>query len=75
MMDRQFNRPAHIHFLVRREGYKQLVTQIFDKDCAFLKNDSVFAVKEELAVEFKPRSGDPQATLELEYNIALAGAQ
>ncbi|KAI9896915.1 hypothetical protein N3K66_007937 [Trichothecium roseum] len=75
MMDRQFNRPAHIHFLVRREGYKQLVTQIFDKDCAFLKNDSVFAVKEELAVEFKPRSGDPQASLELEYNIALADAQ
>ncbi|KFA55262.1 hypothetical protein S40293_04931 [Stachybotrys chartarum IBT 40293] len=71
-MDRHFYRPAHIHLLVRSKGHRQLVTQIFDKDCKYLKNDTVFAVKEELAVEFKPRKGDEKADWDLEYNIALA---
>jgi catechol 1,2-dioxygenase len=70
-MDRHFYRPAHIHFLVRATGYKQLVTQIFDKDCKYLENDTVFAVKPELAVEFKPRKDDSEAEWDLEYNIKL----
>jgi hypothetical protein len=32
----------------------------------------VFAVKDELSVSFAPRADDPQAKLELEYNITLA---
>lgn len=59
---------------VRCSGYKQLTTQIFDKDCEYLKNDTVFAVKEELAVEFKPRKDDSQASWGLEYNIKLGTA-
>ncbi|KFH44082.1 Catechol 1,2-dioxygenase-like protein [Hapsidospora chrysogenum ATCC 11550] len=74
MMDRHFYRPAHIHLLVRCKGYKQLITQIFDKDCKYLSNDTVFAVKDELTVEFKPRKDDPQASFDLEYNISLGGA-
>jgi hypothetical protein len=57
---------------VRHDGYNPLTTQIYDKDCKYLENDSVFAVKNDLAVEFKPRSGDPEASLELDYSIALA---
>ncbi|KID91809.1 Intradiol ring-cleavage dioxygenase, core [Metarhizium guizhouense ARSEF 977] len=72
MMDRQVFRPAHIHLMVQQEGYKSLTTQIFDKQCKYLDKDSVFAVKDELKVEFVPRKGDPQAPLELEYNITLA---
>lgn len=74
MMDRHFYRPAHIHLLVRCKGYKQLTTQIFDKNCKYLGNDTVFAVKEELAVEFKPREGDPEAKFDLEYNVTLGQA-
>lgn len=74
MMDRHFYRPAHIHLLVRCKGYKQLTTQIFDKNCKYLKNDTVFAVKEELAVEFKPREGDAEAKFDLEYDVTLAQA-
>ena len=51
-----------------------MTTQIFDKDCKYLGNDSVFAVKDELSVEFVPRKGDPKAPLELEYNVTLAKA-
>ncbi|KAK9441702.1 Catechol 1,2-dioxygenase [Metarhizium brunneum] len=72
MMDRQVFRPAHIHLMVQQEGYKSLTTQIFDHKCKYLDKDSVFAVKDELKVEFVPRKGDPQAPLELEYNITLA---
>ncbi|KJK81183.1 hypothetical protein H634G_03717 [Metarhizium anisopliae BRIP 53293] len=72
MMDRQVFRPAHIHLMVQQEGYKSLTTQIFDQECKYLDKDSVFAVKDELKVEFVPRKGDPQAPLELEYNITLA---
>ncbi|KHO02122.1 catechol dioxygenase [Metarhizium album ARSEF 1941] len=72
MMDRQVFRPAHIHLMVQHDGHKSLTTQIFDKDCKYLDNDSVFAVKKELSVEFVPRKGDAQASLELEYNITLA---
>jgi len=72
MMDRHPFRPAHIHLVVRHEGYKQLTTQIFDKDCKYLADDSVFAVKDELSVTFEPRKDDPEAKLELQYDITLA---
>lgn len=72
MMDRHPFRPAHIHLVVRHKGHNPLTTQIFDKGCKYLADDSVFAVKDELAVTFVPRDGDPQAELGLEYNVTLA---
>jgi catechol 1,2-dioxygenase len=32
----------------------------------------VFAVKDDLVVDFKPKKGDPKAELDLEYNVILA---
>ncbi|KAK5993048.1 Catechol 1,2-dioxygenase [Cladobotryum mycophilum] len=72
LMDRHEYRPAHIHLIVTAEGFKPLTTQIFDKDSKYLEDDSVFAVKEGLTVEFTPRKNDPEAQLELEYNVQLA---
>ena len=54
------------------EGYKPLTTQIFDREDKYLDNDSVFAVKDSLIVDFVPRKGDSKAVLELEYPILLA---
>lgn len=71
LLDRHPMRPAHIHFIVSAEGYKPLVTQVFDRRDKHITNDSVFAVKDSLVVEFKPRSGDPKAQFELEYNFRL----
>jgi len=42
------------------------------KPTAYLETDTVFAVKDDLVVDFKPRHGDPKAELDLEYNIILA---
>ncbi|KAL1582554.1 hypothetical protein WHR41_08700 [Cladosporium halotolerans] len=72
LMDRHPFRPAHIHLVVGYKGYKHLTTQIFDKGCKYLADDSVFAVKDELCVTFLPRKDDPEAKLDLEYDIALA---
>lgn len=57
---------------VQVEGFKPITTQIFDKDSKYLDDDSVFAVKDSLIVEFVPRKGDSKATHELQYDIAMA---
>lgn len=54
------------------DGYKPITTQIFDKTSKYLDDDSVFAVKDSLVVEFVPRKGDDKATLELHYDVAMA---
>ncbi|RVX72279.1 hypothetical protein B0A52_04483 [Exophiala mesophila] len=72
LLDRHPYRPAHIHLIVLIEGYKPITTQIFDKDSNYLDDDSVFAVKDSLIVEFVPRKGDAQAKLELRYDIHMA---
>ncbi|PHH90211.1 hypothetical protein CDD83_4216 [Cordyceps sp. RAO-2017] len=72
MIDRHVYRPAHIHLLVQAKGYGRLVTQIFDQESEYMDNDTVFAVKSGLSVRFVPREGDPQAKLELQYDISLA---
>ena len=54
------------------EGYKPITTQIFDKDSKYLDDDSVFAVKDSLVVEFVPREGDERAKKELKYDVLMA---
>ncbi|KAF1817084.1 aromatic compound dioxygenase [Eremomyces bilateralis CBS 781.70] len=71
-MDRSPWRPAHIHLMVTHAGYKPVTTQIFPKEDPHLEDDSVFAVKDDLVVDFVPLEGDEKATLELEYNVTLA---
>lgn len=70
-LDRHPMRPAHIHLMITHDDYKPLVNQIFPSDDPWLETDTVFAVKDDLVVEFKP-SQDPKAQADLEYNIVLA---
>ncbi|KAG9236179.1 Intradiol ring-cleavage dioxygenase [Amylocarpus encephaloides] len=72
LLDRHPYRPAHIHLIIQRDGYKPVTTQIFDSEDPYLGNDSVFAVKDSLVVEFKPLKDNPKAVRELEYDILLA---
>lgn len=53
------------------EGYKPITTQIFDKESKYLDNDSVFAVKDSLVVEFLPRQEDPKVKRELQYDVKM----
>ena len=49
-----------------------MITQIFDRRDKHLENDSVFAVKDSLVVDFLPREGDSKAGFELKYDFRLA---
>jgi hydroxyquinol 1,2-dioxygenase len=51
-------RPAHIHMVVRAEGFQTLVTHIFDTDSEYLDSDTVFAVKPSLLRRFEDRAAD-----------------
>lgn len=50
-------RAPHLHFLIMAEGYRELITQLFVAGGAHLDSDAVFGVKEDLIVEFVPRTG------------------
>lgn len=51
-LDRHPNRAAHMHFIVTAPGYDQVITHIFTPDCPYLKEDTVFGVKEDLVARF-----------------------
>ena len=72
LLERHPMRPAHIHLMVSHDDYKPVTTQIFPKDDPYLTTDSVFAVKDDLVVDFQPLKGDDKATLELVYDVVLA---
>jgi len=72
LIDRHPMRPAHIHLMISHPDFKPVTTQLFPKDDPYLSTDTVFAVKDDLVVDFKPRENDPKAELDLEYNITLA---
>ncbi|KAF2769034.1 aromatic compound dioxygenase [Teratosphaeria nubilosa] len=72
LLDRHPMRPAHIHFIISAPGYKPIVTQIFDRRDEHITDDSVFAVKDSLIVDFVPKKGDPKAQFDLLYDFKLA---
>ena len=45
-------RPAHVHFMIQAEGYRKLVTHLFERGCTYLDSDVVFGVKESLIRDF-----------------------
>ncbi|KAF4501497.1 hydroxyquinol 1,2-dioxygenase [Fusarium agapanthi] len=54
LMDRHPYRAGHIHFMVTRDSYNRLITQAFPEDDTYLDSDSVYAVKSDLLLKFKP---------------------
>jgi catechol 1,2-dioxygenase len=52
-------RPAHLHFLGFKPGYKTLITQVFVDDDERLESDVVFGVTRHLIGNFRPGEGTP----------------
>ena len=65
------NRPGHMHFIVSKDGYRSLISQIYDADSEWLENDSVFAVKESLIGKFKPAPEGMDTDLHFEFDFVL----
>ena len=67
-------RPAHIHYLVGANGYRELVTALYLKGDAHLADDTVFGVTNDLVAEVKP--ADPQCPIagipSIRFDLSLA---
>jgi protocatechuate 3,4-dioxygenase beta subunit len=50
-------RPAHLHFLIHKPGFKTIASQVYDPDDAHLETDSQFGVTRALIGEFRRQEG------------------
>ena len=48
-------RPAHLHFLAAKPGYKTLISQVYDKDDPRIETDAQFGVTRALVGDFQRR--------------------
>jgi hydroxyquinol 1,2-dioxygenase len=55
-------RPAHVHMIIRADGYRTLTTHVFDVESQYLDSDAVFAVKPSLTRRFITHSPDDPDT-------------
>ncbi len=46
-------RPAHLHYIIKADGFQTLTTHIFDPDDPYIHSDAVFGVKKSLLAEFR----------------------
>ena len=73
-------RPAHCHLVVEAQGFKTLVTELFDSEDPYLDSDAVFGVREALVATYRPENdpgikdslGLTQPYLATQFNIVLA---
>jgi protocatechuate 3,4-dioxygenase beta subunit len=63
LQSRHGSRPAHIHFLIAAEGYRELVTALYFANDAYIDSDTVFGVSKSLIVEEKNDASSPYPTL------------
>jgi hydroxyquinol 1,2-dioxygenase len=54
-------RPAHLHFLAYREGFKTLISQVYSSDDAFLDSDVQFGVTKALIGNYVRHDGPAPA--------------
>ena len=66
--DRHPWRPAHIHFMLSREGYRTLITQVFDNTDNCIAADVVFGVTPALSGDFRR---EPDGTYRLDYRFVM----
>jgi catechol 1,2-dioxygenase len=60
-------RPAHLHFLIYKPGYKTIASQVYDPQDPNLETDSQFAVTQALIGDFR-QAGDGYA---LEFTFVI----
>jgi catechol 1,2-dioxygenase len=61
VQQRRHYRPAHIHFLCHKAGFKTLITQVFVDDDKDLESDVVFGVTRALVGDYKKHEGNAPA--------------
>ncbi|MEM7198015.1 MAG: dioxygenase [Pseudomonadota bacterium] len=46
-------RPSHLHFIIKADGYRSLVTEVFPDDDPYLDQDTVFGVRSDLTMHYE----------------------
>ncbi|EJL58113.1 protocatechuate 3,4-dioxygenase beta subunit [Rhizobium sp. CF122] len=59
-------RPAHLHYIIKADGFETLTTHIFDPDDPYIDSDAVFGVKESLLAQFR-RTSDPGRSRQYQF--------
>lgn len=65
-------RPAHLHFMIKAEGYETLITHVFRSDDPYLDSDAVFGVRQSLIADWKQQ---PDGSYLVEYDFVLNPAK
>jgi protocatechuate 3,4-dioxygenase beta subunit len=65
---RNWMRPGHTHMWVRADGFKDLITHVFDEESDYLRDDAVFGVRDSLVRRFQP---DDHGELATTFDIVL----
>jgi catechol 1,2-dioxygenase len=68
------HRPGHLHFILQKDGFRPLITQVYDADSDWLDNDTVFAVKESLIGKFEKAPEGADTDLVLRFDFVLGAA-
>ena len=64
-------RPAHLHFMIKAEGYERLVTHVFRSGDAYLDSDAVFGVRQSLVADWVKQ---PDGSYSLDFDFVLKRA-
>jgi catechol 1,2-dioxygenase len=64
-------RPAHLHLMVRAEGFRQITTQLYFSGGEYLDGDVASAVKDDLILDPSP---GPDGRLRVDYDFVLERA-
>jgi hydroxyquinol 1,2-dioxygenase len=65
-------RPAHLHFMIKADGYETLVTHVFRSGDGYLDSDAVFGVRESLVADWVKQ---PDGSYTLDYDFVLNPAR
>lgn len=71
MLGRHPMRTAHIHFIISAHGYDPIIAQLYDSSDEYLDKDAIFAVKENLVVNFEPASAGLDVDFVVRYDWLL----
>ena len=66
-------RPAHIHFMIRANGYAPLTTAVYIAGDPYIESDAVFGAKDALTVSYRPGERSERGSPEvIEFDFTLA---
>jgi hydroxyquinol 1,2-dioxygenase len=64
-------RPAHVHFMVKAQGYQTLITHVFRDGDPYLDSDVVFGVRNSLVANFDKKNAQDERCLHFRLVLAL----